>query len=488
MWSNIYLLPSLLVLSNQVAAIPVEPRALTGFVNKGLVAFGLVPSRARDSTGDTLGGLGSAVAIKRGTFKKTINGTFVGTFVTQPDRGYNVEGTVDWQTRQHEFDFVLTPYDGATPLSFADAQQTLKLKYKKTLLYRERGLKKPTGLDALGVRPANPVDPELPIPSGTKNTLSLDAEGLVLNNDKTFWVSDEYGAYVYRFLPSGTLLSVIKPPEAVIPYVNGSINFSSADEPDRGRAANAGFEGLTISSDGKTLYAMLQSATIQDGGADKATSRHTRLFAWKVQPLLTSLKPPLVGEWVVPLPQTSKGKTLAQSEIHYLNEKQFLVLSRDGKGRGDDEHDTKSAYKSVDVFDITSATDIHGTLFDGATPVAPNGVLEPSVTPATYTPFVNILDSAQLSRFSLHNGGTSDAMLINAKWEGLALAPTQDPTTPDDYFLFVFSDNDFITLDGVAAGQPYSSSYGEDLDSQVLVYRVTLPTVARGSVEKSIGI
>ena len=104
----------------------------------------------------------------------------------------------------------------------------------------------------------------------------------------------------------------------------------------------AGFEGLTISADGNTLFALLQSATIQDGGDDKTTSRYTRLVAFDISsPLAT--KPPLIGEWVVPLPQTKKGKTLASSELHLVSENIFLVLARDGDGHGGD--DSKSSYK-----------------------------------------------------------------------------------------------------------------------------------------------
>lgn len=74
------------------------------------MAFGLIPSNFTDSTGtvmhisplytiidtvnpmpgDTLGGIGSAIAIKRGSFVSNSNGTFAGTFITQPDRGFNV--------------------------------------------------------------------------------------------------------------------------------------------------------------------------------------------------------------------------------------------------------------------------------------------------------------------------------------------------------------------------------------------------------------
>lgn len=41
-------------------------------------------------SGDTLGGIGSAIAIKPGSFKQNGDGTFGGTLITQPDRGFNV--------------------------------------------------------------------------------------------------------------------------------------------------------------------------------------------------------------------------------------------------------------------------------------------------------------------------------------------------------------------------------------------------------------
>lgn len=104
----------------------------------------------------------------------------------------------------------------------------------------------------------------------------------------------------------------------------------------------AGFEGLTLDDSGETLYALLQSATIQDGGTDKSTSRFTRLLAYDVSNALTT-RPPLIGEWVVPLPQNKKGNTLAASEVHFVSEGVFLVLSRDGDGHGGD--DNKSAFK-----------------------------------------------------------------------------------------------------------------------------------------------
>ncbi|KAI0371998.1 hypothetical protein BV20DRAFT_135428 [Pilatotrama ljubarskyi] len=447
------------------------------YVNKGLVAFGLIPSNFKDSTGDTIGGIGSAIAFKRGSFAKQPNGSFTGTIIAQPDRGFNIDGTIDYQARLHQIDFVLSPYYDADDLPFEDALQTFQLSYRDTLLYTERESQKTTGLDALGVRPGQPLerlltieDPPLPI-APFNGHLAVDAEGLALNADGTFWVSDEYGPYIYLMSPEGQLIETVQPPKAILPLVKGALNFTSDTDPTTGRAGNQGFEGLTLDASGKTLYALLQSATIQDGGSDKSTSRFTRLLAYDVSDALL-VRPTLIGEWVVPLPQNKKGNTLAASEVHFVSEGVFLVLSRDGDGHGGD--DDNSSFKQADLLDITNATDIHGTNFDDPSrPIANDGKLDKSITPGTYVSFVDFIDNTQLGRFGVHNGKPADQTLIDAKWESLALAPCLDPDFTDDFFLFTAADNDFISTEGIALGKPFNA--GLDNDNQFMVFRLTLP-------------
>jgi len=279
-------------------------------------------------------------------------------------------------------------------------------------------------------------------------------------------------------------MQTIQPVDAVLPRnASGGLNFTSASNPTTGLSPNQGFEGLPFDVNTHTLYVMLQSATIQDGGTSRTTSRYTRLFASTVGSPIT--KPELIGEWVVPLPQSSKGNTQACSEIHFVSPGIFLALSRDGDGRGGGG--TKSGYKQADLFSIASATDIHGSKFDSpANPIAVGGVLDSSITPAKYVSFVNYLDSTQLARFGLHNGDPNDLTLIDGKWEALALAPVNEPAFPNDYFLFTAADNDFLTTQGIAGGVPYNA--GVDADNQFMVFRVTLPSVPKGSVEKAIGI
>lgn len=319
--------------------------------------------------------MGSAIAIKRGTWKQKSDGSYSGTLFVQPDRGYNVISTVNYRARHHEINFVLSPYYSTANLTFEAAQETFALHYAKTILHYDRwngrAFGDTSGLDALGVRA--PVfgstskflplsDPALPIANSTYKHLTIDAEGLVELPDGTLWVSDEYGPYIYHFTANGELIQVIQPPAAILPYVIGALNFTSGPNPTTGRSPNqgtssfslsidmnadtralSGFEGLTYDQTRGRLYALLQSATIQDGGAVDTTQQWTRLLAWDLSDPL--VRPPLVGEWAVELPLTKKGKTNAASELHFVNEHVFLALSRDGKGRGGS--DTTSAYKYV---------------------------------------------------------------------------------------------------------------------------------------------
>ncbi|KAJ6528663.1 esterase-like activity of phytase-domain-containing protein [Mycena vulgaris] len=465
------------------AAVSVTLAGVT-YVNQGMVGYGRIPSNATESTGDTLGGLGSAIAIKYSSWTQLDNGSYTGTLVVQPDRGFNVITTIDYQARRHEFQFVLTPYSGTADLTFAAAQKTFQLTYKNTTLQFERNNTKTSGLDPTAIRAAmagagsNPLaDPQMPIASTSEPHLVVDAEGLIANADGSYWTSDEYGPYIYLFSGDGHLIQTIQPPAAILPMdKNGNLDFTSDSDPATGRGANQGLEGLTMDVTTNTLYAILQSATIQDGAL-----QFTRLLAYNVSQPTVSV--PLIGEWIVPLPLNDNGKIRATSEIHFVSPNIFLILSREKNGHGGSGTDID--YKHVDLFSIANATDIHGTAFDDpATPAAPKGKLSKSIVPATYVSFVDFADVTQIERFGLHNGDPDDNTLLDEKWESLALAPV-GTSAPDDFFLFMASDNDFLSRQGISLGVPYDA--GEDLDNQFMVFRVTLPGAAAG-VKKALGV
>lgn len=262
------------------------------------------------------------------------------------------------------------------------------------------------------------------------------------------------------------MIQAIRPPDALIPIRNGTESFGAAsppiynpdvqispEQPVTGRGNNQGLEALTRSPDGKYLYTMLQSATIQDGGNSNSKRRNTRFLKYRVK----NKKVELEGEYAVQLPVLPTGRVAGQSEIHYISETQFLVLSRDsGAGHGQDK--SESIYRNADVIDISKATNVKGKAdaFDGQI-ASKDGVLKSDIVPATYCPWLSYNNNEQLNRFGVRNGGAQDENLLNEKWESFAIVPIDDEEDEKDkkdkddgkeYFLISFSDNDFITQNG----------------------------------------
>jgi hypothetical protein len=87
-------------------------------------------------------------------------------------------------------------------------------------------------------------------------------------------------------------------------------------------------------------------------------------------------------------------------------------------------------------------------------------------------------NNTELTKFGLHNGPPNDRDNLSEKWEGMALVPALDPENPNDFFLFITNDNDFITQNGYQVGAPYKDASGVEVDSMILVYRVTLPVTS----------
>lgn len=439
-------------------------------VNRGLVATGVLAAGLRDSFGETFGS-GSGMAMV--DWKKTDAG-YEGSFLLLPDRGYNVEGTTDYDARINTVSIKM-------PAAADGKAVTADLALVSTTKLVDGNGKPLTGLDPTGVDTATGAKPGLPVAS--TGAISLDAEAVVRLADGSLLISDEYGPAIYHFSAEGKLISATLPPQAFLPMREGKLNFSSnnpgpgADaptpkDPETGRQNNQGFEGMAYDPDTKALTVVLQSAARQDGGDDKATRDHTRALVYDATDP-DHLK--LTAEYVVPLPtfKNAKGKTLvaAQSEAMALPDGRVLLLARDSNNGWGVDGDT-SLYRAISLLDFTGATNIAGSDFDGLKPVAPKGVLDPSVKPATLTTVVDLNDNAELAKAGLHNGAPHDASDLSEKWEAMALVPAYNPAAPHDYFLLVANDNDFLTSDGFQVGAAYKAD--ADVDTRVLVYRLTL--------------
>ena len=113
------------------------------------------------------------------------------------------------------------------------------------------------------------------------------------------------------------------------------------------------------------------------------------------------------------------------------------------------------------------------------------GALKPGITPLVWTEVVNMLNAGQLARFNINTTNSQpDLLTLSEKWEGMALVSALDPLAPNDYFLFIGNDNDFITptghmqlSDGRITFNAVSAAHlsaGYQNDTMFLAYRVTI--------------
>jgi hypothetical protein len=253
-------------------------------LNKGRVGVGRIPADHRDKLGETFGS-GSGLAADVTTWRRTTDG-YSGTFYLLPDRGYNVSGTTDYRTRLYKLSIVFKPVVNPAAIPERNRQGSVVATLMDTILLTDAAGESTTGLDPAegGVRPAAKGFPDLP--QAATGRVAIDAEALVRMPDGTFFVSDEYGPYIYRFSAEGRMISAIRPPDAFIPMRNGKQNFSSNNpgpgaqapspkDPDTGRQNNQGFEGMARTPDGKFLV-VIAGATRQDGGNTPERGEHAR--------------------------------------------------------------------------------------------------------------------------------------------------------------------------------------------------------------------
>ncbi len=464
----------------------------TTFVNHGLVGVGRISASTFDSFGETFGSV-SGLQI---TNWKRSGDACSGTFNILPDRGYNNNNAggffSNYAARIQQINFSFTPYAGSANIGGADIASRIAAQTQISFTSAVSGAKLTytdpntgagavtTGLDPGATGNATifgKIVPYVinytgqPIPGAANQTfsninkLAIDAEGLALKPDGSGYVSDEYGANVYYFNAHKQIVGVIIPPAAVQPHTTGgALNFISTTAAADGRRNNQGIEGVALSPDSKKLFTLLQSATVQDSGAPQQNRLNTRLAVYDVSGNATPDAP--VAEYVLQLPtimlEGSGGAvnaTAAQSEIIALDDHRILVLSRDANGQGS-ATSNPSVYKTVLLVDLTvgNPTNLAGTSRDdvGAKVTTSVGVIDPAITPLSSTEAVNMLNSAQLGKFniSLDLGGTAQVTkeTLGEKWEGMSLVPANDPAAPNDYFLFVANDNDFLTSQGKMVG------------------------------------
>jgi Esterase-like activity of phytase len=367
---------------------------------------------------NSLGGFGSAIAYASGN-----------TFLALPDRGPNavefddaIDNTASYVNRFHTIEMNLAPNTSGTGLPFT---LTPNLR-ATTLLWSLTPLVYGTG-EGLGVGSGVPpinnffqhfftgrsddFDPRQN--SGDPNDARLDSEGMRLSNDGlSVFISDEYGPYVYQFdRLTGVRIRSFKLPTSFFVTNLSAIGNNEISGNTTGRTANKGMEGLAITPDGRTLVGIMQNALIQDANEGGAAANLLRIAAMDI----------------------ASGRTTHQyaylltagtgaSEMVALNNHEFLVDERDGKGRADANN---AKVKQLFKIDLDGAVDVSS--MDGTT-AATHAVSK--------TLFLDIVQSLTAT-------GTS-AGEIPAKIEGVAFGPDVREGEKTLHTLWIANDNDFL--------------------------------------------
>jgi hypothetical protein len=364
-------------------------QALAGSIT--LVGVGSIPGNATDLsrlTGTIASEKGSIPHNQLGSFGSGIAYTGSGNiFIATNDRGYSDGVTKpDYLARCQVFDITLDV-----------RAKTLTPKLLETRLYKTE-----SGQNFVGASSAfNAADPS--------KSLRLDAEGIRVAPDGNIFISDEYGPYIYEFNRQGTRIRTIPVPAKFLiahPSASGATELS---ENSAGRQSNRGMEGLAISADGQTLFGMMQSPLLQDGGLDGNFKR----IGVNIRLLKLDLKTGSTQEFVYPL---ENGIDNGVNEILAINDHEFLVIERDGVGGKD------AKFKKIFRIDINGATDVSKL---GALPRTGSAGFKP----VSKTLFIDLLDPEY---------GLAGAAFPE-KIEGLAFGPD----LPDGrHLLYVTSDND----------------------------------------------
>jgi hypothetical protein len=408
-----------------------------------LASVSSLPASTLDSLGDTAGGFGSGSAYD----------PKAGILYLTSDRGPG-DGTINYSPRLF-----------AVPIPTSDAQSSVgprsvgavdaaervptEAPISKDLVHVHVHLHEKTparlykdvsGQPFTGLLPDS-SDPEPRMQDGRR---CLDPEGLALMEDGNLFVCEEYFPSVLQFKPDGTFLARFVPPENYLPRsASGEVDFRPMETRAEGREDNRGFEGVALSPDGKSVYAILQSALTQDGGREAGA---TRLLAFDA---LTGTPR---AEYAVPFTDPAslgvraaklKGRNLVFSDLLCLPDGKILALERDNRGQDGSTDPKKAIFKSVCVFDLAGATDLLSL------PDKPYSrrKADPNFKPLTADQPIKYVKKNLL--FDFHNldlpsqGLTWDQ--VPEKWEGLALL------APDR--LLVIADNDFLTPELTLGGK-----------------------------------
>ncbi len=308
-------------------------------------------------------------------------------------------GSLDYQTRVQRFRLKVDRQTGAIS----------GFKIRETIIFR----------DEFG----NPLNGLAPSPTNVLGR-AFDPEGFVIGPyNRHFYVSDEYGPSLYEFDKKGKRVRSFATPANLIPRdAAGMPNFASDVDNTKGKRTNRGFEGLAISPDGNYVYAMLQSAMLDEGGGNGVCNRIVKFNTWSGT---------AVAQYAYQMEGSSQGRGI--SALFAINDHEFLVLERNNRGIGVGA-EFSPPNKKLFRIDITGAADVSNVMFSPT--ACPTG----KVTKGP-VPFL------ALAADTLTELGNK----VPEKWGGLAIGPR---LKDGSYVLVTGTDNDYSVTQN-ATGQQF---------------------------------
>ncbi|WP_216351366.1 esterase-like activity of phytase family protein [Leptolyngbya sp. 'hensonii'] len=395
-----------------------------------------IPGNATDLSGQPAGTNTNQLSIGSDLYYDRANNVYYGL----ADRGPG-GGVISYDTRVHKFSLDVDLNTGAIS----------GFKLLDTILFKDANGNSFNGLNP-GLLNGNPA------------TLgnSFDPEGFVVAPNGNFYVSDEYGPSVYEFTPQGVFVRAFTTPanliskkaDSTVDYVAGRPTITT------GRQDNRGFEGVTLSPDGKKLYAMLQDPLVNEGAQndgrrsqnlrivefDTATGQSTAQYIYQLESRddINARIPGTANDFSA----TAQGRNIGISAIVALSDTEFLILERDNRGLGVDPSVATLPVGSKRVYkiDITGATDVSGISLAGSNSL-PNGVVPVKKSAA---PFIDIAQAL------LAAGET-----IPEKIEGLAIGPQLNDGT---HAIILATDNDFSVTQNSSNEQFYVCTDGKTFE------------------------
>lgn len=275
-------------------------------------------------------------------------------FYTSGDRGPNGEVEVDGEKRRT---FPLPKY---TPSIYKIKLEKGKISILSTIPLQIKGkdpvtgTSKITGLPNIIEHDETPYD-ETATKILTYDPYGLDLEGLAYNpKDGTFWLSEEYGPSIVQVKKDGTILQRLVPKGMSTMLKSPAVPLKEVLPASYlNRRQNRGIEAVSITPDGKWMFAAMQSPL---RNPDKSVDNSRNLRILKID--MATLKP--VAEYAYITEDALQFKDLKQSDIvisdlFAVNEHTLLIDERD-KNTGN-----KAQLKQIYATDLSTATNILGS-------------------------------------------------------------------------------------------------------------------------------